>query len=402
MTPARNFAKRACPVCSGLRSRRLFRQSFEQLSGSRLMDGYDVMVCKHCGAGFADDIPPQTVFDSWYRDLSKYEDSGIGSGPQPVEQRFRDIAGLIGDFIPSKDARVLEIGCASGGLLAALHDLGFTMLLGCDPSPQCVRAAQQFYGIPGFAATVFTVPRPEQPYDFLILTGVLEHIPDLERTVAQLDRLLRSGGRVYLEVPDASRYEPLQDAPFQEFSIEHINFFSRLSLTNLMRTRGFSVVETGLTVRPLHEVFCPCTYGVFEKTGAPASIEFDLDTESGLRHYIAGCRDEDARIRRVIRDAVQPGHQMIVWGTGTHTMRLLATGGLDAARVSAFVDSNPKYRNQRLGGVPVVGPQELRDRTEPILISSRSSQREIHRQITGTLGLSNPVILLYGSGYNSE
>ena len=60
------------------------------------MDGYDVAICESCGAGFADDIPAQAVFDAYYRDLSKYEDAGTGGNePAPVEQRFRDIAGLL-------------------------------------------------------------------------------------------------------------------------------------------------------------------------------------------------------------------------------------------------------------------------------------------------------------------
>jgi len=86
---------------------------------------------------------------------------------------------------------------------------------------------------------------------------------------------------------------------------------------------------------------------------------------------------------------------MIVWGVGTHTLRLLATGGLDIQRVALFVDSNPKYQQQELQGVPVVAPGELRERTEPILISSRSSQHAIEDQIRNSLGLKNRLILLY-------
>ena len=276
------------------------------------MAGYDVVVCEVCGAGFANGIPPQSAFDDYYRDLSKYEDAAPRTEPPPVEPRFRDIAALIARHIPARESRVLEIGCANGGLLKALRDLGFLNLTGSDPSPACVRAAREYYGILGFPATVFSVPAPEEPYDFLILTGVLEHIPDLDRAIAQFHRLLRPGGRVYLEVPDAGRYQPSLDAPFQEFSIEHINFFSKLSLVNLMHARGFRVLEADHTVRPLHEVTCPCTYGVFENRGQPLPLEFDTETETGLQAYIEGCMGEDARIRDAIRQSLHPGERMIV------------------------------------------------------------------------------------------
>jgi SAM-dependent methyltransferase len=388
---------RPCPVCGSERSKLLFRQSFARLSVATLMDGYSVVICEQCGAAFADDIPAQSVFDEYYRDLSKYEDAALsGNAPPPVDQRFRDIAGLIGRFVPAPDSRILEIGSASGGLLKALRDLGFSEVLGLDPSPGCVRAASQFYDIPGVVGTVFTASERGDTYDFLILTGVMEHIRDLDGAIDQFRRLLRKAGRVYLEVPDASRYEARLDAPFQEFSIEHINFFSSESLRNLMHARGFRVMEAGRMVRQQHEVTCPCTYGVFEYVSEPTAIEPDNETEAGLRAYIAGCTVEDARIRGAIDQAVRPDERMIVWGVGTHTLRLLATRGLDPARIALFVDSNPKYQQQELHGIPVVAPAALKTSSEPILISSRSSQQAIHNQIRQGLGLKNPLILLYG------
>ena len=86
---------------------------------------------------------------------------------------------------------------------------------------------------------------------------------------------------------------------------------------------------------------------------------------------------------------------MIVWGVGTHTLRLLATGGLEMSKVASFVDSNPKYQNQNVHGVRVIAPVELKGRQEPILISSCGFQREIQHQIREELGLTNPLILLY-------
>jgi SAM-dependent methyltransferase len=387
---------RPCPICGGAGSKTLYRQSFEQLSGARLLNGYVVAICESCGAGFAADIPDQCVFDDYYRDLSKYDyaDHG-GIEPPEAEQRFQDIAAILKDFIPAAESRILEIGSASGQLLRVLRERGYADVLGADPSPGCVRAAAALYGIPGIVGSIFDLPAPDQSYDFLILVGVMEHIRDLDRAVECFHGLLSKGGRVYLEVPDASRYVHCVDAPFQEFSMEHINFFSRISLTNLMQSRGFRTVASGHAIRPQHEVTCPATWGVFEKTSEPQPTERDSSTEAGLRVYVDGCAAEDARIRSVIESALKPGERMTVWGVGAHTLRLLATGGIDAARVALFVDSNPKYQRQRLCGVPVVAPGEIGNRPEPILISSRGFQEEIRRQIEQGLGLRNSTIVLY-------
>ena len=71
------FPPRLCPVCRSGVSKALFRQSFDQLSGVHLLDGYDVLVCEECGMGFADGLPPQSVFDEYYRDL-------VTSNPSPA------------------------------------------------------------------------------------------------------------------------------------------------------------------------------------------------------------------------------------------------------------------------------------------------------------------------------
>ncbi len=390
------FPARRCPVCGGGGSRQLYRQSFQQLSQIQPLDGYDVVICEGCGAGYADDIPPQAAFDDYYRELSKYDYSDRGGKEPPgTLQKFEAIADALVPFILGSDSRILEIGSASGKMLRVLKDRGFQNVLGCDPSPGCVQAAKELYDIPSVAGTVFSVPQPEEPYDFLILMGVMEHIRDLRRAVEQFQRLLNTHGRVYLEVPDASRYQPGLDAPFQEFSTEHINFFSARSLNNLMQAGGFRAVATAQAVRPQYEIVCPTVYGVYEKSSRGIPPERDTETEPCLRAYVQGCQAEDDRIREKIERAVPSGAKLIVWGVGTHTLRLLGTGGLDPANVALFVDANAKYQNQLLQGIQVISPDELGGRGEPILISSRGFQSEIHNQIRNEMNLPNPVILLY-------
>jgi hypothetical protein len=127
-----------------------------------------------------------------------------------------------------------------------------------------------------------------------------------------------------------------------------------------MQARGFRVIDTGRIMRPQHEITCPCAYGIFERSTHSAAIERDSETEPALRAYIEGCLAEDERVRALIRQAAGSREDLIVWGVGAHTLRLLATGGLDPARVSLFVDSNPNYQRQELCGVPVASPAELK------------------------------------------
>ena len=396
MIPSRTGRTRPCPICASPESRLLFRQRFERLSGIEFIDGYDVVVCAQCGLAFADGIPEQSVLDAYYRDLSKYE-YGHKSGKESDldERRFRDIAATIATFLPGASARVLEIGCATGRLLSLVREAGFSHVQGLDPSPGCARAALELYDVPVLVGSMFDLPVAKGSVDFVILIGVLEHVEDLRGAMRHVRDVLSPLGRVYAEVPDAANLADRPDAPYQEFSTEHINFFSTASLANLFRTTGFEVVTTGGSIRQQHDnTMYPAAFGVFATSEATGEIVRDEKTEPGLRRYIDESAAVEGRTRLAIENASQ-GRPLLVWGTGTHTQRLLAIGAFKNVPIAAFVDSNPKYHGRSLDGIPVVSPSSLPGRTEPILISTRGFQSEIQDQIRGQLKLDNEIILLY-------
>ena len=392
------FAVRPCPVCGGMKSRLLHTQTFEQLSGVQLLDGYDVVVCLNCGAGFADHIPSQATFDAYYRDLSKYEyEYRGGHGTSYEDLRFRELARTIIPHIPTRDSRILEIGCATGHLLSVLKDEGYPNVHGIDPSPSCARTAWDLYRVPVEACTVFNIPQQKELFDLVALLGVMEHIRDIERAIEAIRALLEPAGRVYLAVPDAAHFDRNKDAPFQEFSLEHLNFFSEGSLTNLMQIRGFKFLSSGsLLLEHSPGTWCASIYCVFQNTDKRTALWVrDDETEKGLAGYIRRSRLAEERVRQTIECLAASRQPILVWGTGAHTQRLLAMSSLGKVNIAAFVDSNPKYQGRQLHGRPVLSPESLTSHSEPILISSYAAQKEIALQIRETLRLDNELIELY-------
>jgi SAM-dependent methyltransferase len=389
--------QRPCPICGGTDSESLFHQSFQKLDTIGLLDGYDIVVCQRCGMTFADNIPSQVRFDEYYRGLSKYAyEHRAGSESPQDEWRLRQVSKKIATFIPSRDSRILEVGCANGRLLSFLKEAGYKNVFGLDPAPDCAQRGRELYGLEIFTGSLFTAAVAEHDYDFVILLQVLEHMRDLDVAVAALRRLLSPAGFLYVDVPDATAYIAEREAPFQEFSTEHINFFSPASLRHLMEAAGFRSIEakaaglTDLKGNPL-----PFAYGVFQNANVPRTeFERNSDAETGVRRYIRQCREMDSALRQRINAAVSGNQRLVVWGVGTHTQRLLATGALNPDKIVAFVDSNPKYQSQQLQGIPIVRPQALKSRSEPILISSCGFQREIANQIR-EMKLPNELILLY-------
>ena len=389
---------RPCPVCGTARGEVLFRQSFHSLEQVGLLDGYDVVLCSTCGVAYADDIPSQAEFDAYYRDLSKYEHAHRDGKESPDdERRLQEVALDLQSMIAEPTSRLLEIGCANGRLLSLLREMGFPNVFGADPSPASAEVAHRLYDIPVTTTTIFDLSRCAGRYDYVVMLGVLEHIRDVGAAIHSVKSVLSDAGRVYIEVPDATHPTIEQDAPFQEFSLEHINFFSPASLQQVMEGAGFRALTCGSVERePRQGVFVRVVRGMFE-CGAKARACFPrhADTEAALRAYVSQCRLIEDRLRSSIARAVGDGAPIVVWGVGTHTRRLLATGALASANIVAFVDSNPKYQGRRLHNLPILSPQALCQRREAILILSFAFQQEIRRQIQDELKLSNKVITLY-------
>jgi 2-polyprenyl-3-methyl-5-hydroxy-6-metoxy-1,4-benzoquinol methylase len=393
----RSFAKRPCLVCGCSDSRLLMPFRFASISDVALLDHYDLVACSGCGAAFADDIPEQAAFDRYYRELSKYENQARGGVASAADtERFREVANLIAPFIQGPTSRILEIGCATGGLLAELRNLGYVNVTGMDPSPGCVQAARDVYQLNAFQGTLSDIPNHRQQYDFVILIGVLEHLRDAGPALLSIRSLLSPGGRLFVGVPDASRLNESRNAPFQAFSLEHINYFSPRSLSNLAAAQGFALIDTSqVIIRSSETTTDPVLIETLGLATGPQPIVRDHELEPALRRYIESAHAVEARTRSKIAALADGRTPIIVWGTGAHTLRLLASSRLGDANIRFYVDSNPHYQGKPLKGVPIRSPQDIVGHSEPILISSWLYQREIERQLRDDFRLSNEIVRLY-------
>lgn len=392
-------APRACPVCAGSARRVCFHQEFVAVEHATPVTGYDVVVCEGCGFAYADGVPEQRAFDQYYREMSKYEYAQRGGAESVYDQRrLALIAEIVVRHVPDPAVRILDVGCASGRLLANIRDLGFSNVTGLDPSPACAAAAAQLYGIGVQTLTLGEMAATGQSFDVVIMVGVLEHLRDLESAFDHLRSLVGSGGLVYVEVPDVTAFADWPNAPYQDFSTEHVNFFSPVSLTNLMRRHGFVEVFAEQNHREQsYRTVMSNVSAVYRKEERldRGRITFDEVSAAGLERYLAGCAADDERLRAAIDAVVDAGRPILVWGVGTHTTRLMATSRLADAEIVGFIESNVRYHGKTLHGRPILSPAALKQHGEPVLISSRVFQKEIEDQIRNDLGCANELILLY-------
>ncbi len=392
-----SLPERACPLCESTEKRTLFKQRFDALSEGTLLRGYDVTCCDSCGFVYADRIPEQSKFDEHYARMSKYEYSHTGGEVSELDaQRFRAIAELIERTLPDHKLRILDVGCSTGGLLSELKARGYHSVKGLDPSAVCSRLAREFYGIEVKEGTIFENDVEPESVDVIILVGVLEHIRDVMPALKGIEKCLSKNGVIYAEVPDLTRAVDWPGAPYQEFSTEHVGFFGPKSLAHLFSRAGYKTMAMERVPRQFTKsTVMPSACGFFERATGGVECPIDDETEPSLLRYIERSADAERATAGMISDLAEEGRDVVVWGTGTHTLHLLKTTRLSEVQISAFVDVNANYHGKELIGRPIIAPEAMRSRSEPILVSSYAFQEEIIRFIRSELAIKNQVIQLY-------
>jgi hypothetical protein len=183
-----------------------------------------------------------------------------------------------------------------------------------------------------------------------------------------------------VESPDIQVFMHSGLFPFQEFSVEHINYFSPDALDNLMGSVGLVRGEGSAGM-----------LAFFHRSGRDVSIMPDRASKQVLAQYIEQSKEREHVFLARFAEIIGTTPKFVVWGVGTQTLHLLASSAFRGAEIVAFIDSNPRYQGAQIGAVPVLAPDALRGRTDPVLICSLSYGGEIEAGIRA-MGCENPVL----------
>jgi ubiquinone/menaquinone biosynthesis C-methylase UbiE len=135
--------------------------------------------------------------DPWEAAYLRFE------APEEEIQKFIARLNRLGATEWPHNAEIVELFCGRGNGLVALERLGFTRLEGVDLSPRLV--AQYRGPAKCFVGDCRQLPFADRSKDVLIVQGGLHHLPglpeDLQRSLAEMQRVLRKEGRVLFVEP---------------------------------------------------------------------------------------------------------------------------------------------------------------------------------------------------------
>jgi SAM-dependent methyltransferase len=141
---------------------------------------------------------------------------------------------------------VLEVGCGTGVFAARMAaELPGLALLAVDTSPRMVELTRE-HGVPAQVQDVQQLLAPDASYDVVVAMSMLYHVPDLDRGLAELRRVLRPGGSLIAVTVAGDHLAALRgDAGGQPMDWS----FSRENGENLLSRHFQTVQRTDLETR---------------------------------------------------------------------------------------------------------------------------------------------------------
>ncbi len=189
-------------------------------------------------------------------EIRKYFDQIAGKRDRWKEKNryyHDEIEKLLGFLVPG-GASVLEVGCATGDILAALDPASGK---GIDLSEKMIELARAKYPRLRFESGDVESMVEGEPFDYIILSDVIGYLDDVQRAIGELHKTTHERSRViityynYLWEPVMRLAEALRLKQRQPF----LNWLAPADLDNLLRLAGFETVKRG--ERLLFPVYIP-------------------------------------------------------------------------------------------------------------------------------------------------
>lgn len=187
----------------------------------------------------------------------------VGMVEESYEAKPREyFAGVRRDMVKrlpdNPAARILEIGCGHGGTgELALREGKCCEYVGVEISEAAAQVARQKLSaiVVGNVETI-DLPWPDEYFDAVVISEVLEHLIDPWRVMRRLRPKLRMGGQVMASSPNIAQYRVIRSllrgdwvlADRGVFDRTHLRWFTPKAYCNMFSDAGYAVDEIGPVV----------------------------------------------------------------------------------------------------------------------------------------------------------
>lgn len=226
-----------CPVCAG----NLYTPLFEKA-------GETFVQCDACRLVLINPRPtPEQVATTYDRD---YTQGYIRKQDKKLRRIGRWVNRIRKGYMPQ--GRWLDIGCSAGFVVHCAGEAGFDAY-GVDIEPTAIEFARNHFGLVNvYTGTLEEHGFPNAHFDVISAYELIEHVPDVNRLLQEIRRLLAPGGIIEIRTPDAGHWRVRNRLETWEAILpsEHLYYFSRDCLARLLEKHGLQIIRQRLSLKP--------------------------------------------------------------------------------------------------------------------------------------------------------
>ena len=200
-----------------------------------------VTCCRRCGLAYVDPMPSREELARFYAQRYRLEYKQANRPRLKHVHRAGKVALARLDVarrLAAPQARVLECGAGGGEFSYLLASRGYR-LTGIEPNDGYREYAKAEYGVDLRPGTLDDNDFAAGEFDLITLFHVLEHVPDPGAALARLAGWLRTGGHLYIEVPNALT---AVSSPANLYHRAHLYYFSAAPLVALAGNAGLTAI----------------------------------------------------------------------------------------------------------------------------------------------------------------
>ncbi len=324
----------------------------------RLVDAEaESCLCPECGAIF-NAAGARTQAQQFYAETyTLHGESVLSEWQVHMDGEIRGENDMILDFIRSScplasEGRILEIGCGKGVLLGKfLKQMPGWRASAVEPS---ANAAQYFRRILPevriHEGAFDTAPFRDERFDFVAVSGVLEHVLDPVAFLSEVRRCIAPGGCAYVGLPN------FEAKPDDLVLYDHLSQFTPGTLDLLYARAGFRVLRRDERADRmwLWDALVPAEPAATPRD--PARVAASRATFVRHEAAVAHARSEFARM---LSECEAGGRSAALFGLGVLGLLELSLAGARAKAVRFLLDDNPHVWGTRRLGIEIRGSQEL-------------------------------------------
>ncbi len=210
---------------------------------------FEIWECADCSLRFTQDVPDLGDSGKYYQSDTYVSHTDTKKGIinrlyHLVRRRtLRQKRKLVQQITGLQKGSLLDIGAGTGAFAHEMQTAGWNVT-GLEPDNATRVRAEQLHGVSLQPAESLFQPEM-QSFSAITMWHVLEHVHALHDYIAQLNKLLQPGGKIFIAVPnytsrDAdiySKYWAAYDVP------RHLYHFSPAAMGKLLKQHGLTITS---------------------------------------------------------------------------------------------------------------------------------------------------------------